>query len=303
MNPEFHSKDLPPAEDRLTDALLAEHARLGRDPDEELISNILLNTVDAPVEISQYVPSVPPRFSMGEWAKVAAAVAAIVSIGAFALSRLGSGDRNPTVAERQEDTFHLVVNYVESPKGDEAEPKIDRKLFVSARPGSTRFVPVAVGSSGKVPSIEIAENELSPPANQFGKSIEDFPDLPNVTSSFRLASNDTTETRDKVIYSGDVVLSHSKFVLKADSLAIDKSGGSGDVPVLKALNATLTHRRGSYETVADAISYNPLSGEIVAKGVMRLCRKGIEQPLINRASTVVFGDEEFFIDDRFVRPF
>jgi hypothetical protein len=82
---------------------------------------------------------------------------------------------------------------------------------------------------------------------------------------------------------------------------IDRS--ESDVPVLKALNATLTHRRGSYETEADAISFDPLTGELVARGVQRLCRAGIEQPLINRASTIVFGDDEFFINEGFARPF
>ena len=109
MNSESNSKDLNSSSDQLTDALLAEHARLGTGSDADLVKEILLKTIDAPIDISQYTPAESKSFGLAEWAKVAAAVVAILGLGALALNQMSTG---PEIADRDQRTeeTNQVVN-------------------------------------------------------------------------------------------------------------------------------------------------------------------------------------------------
>ncbi|MDF1755667.1 MAG: hypothetical protein P1U89_22955 [Verrucomicrobiales bacterium] len=299
MNSDSHSKDLSPAQDRLTEALLEEHSRLGTGSDEDLVAKILLQTVDAPSNVTPITMAPKQRFGWKDWSKVAAAVIGIVSLVAFGLNQMSSGPAVAKNGERQEETFHLVVKYVETPRGEAITPAENRKILVSAHPGEKKFSPVTVGNSGGVPAFDLDALDLSPPTTDFGQSIKSLPPVSIVSSTFKLASNETTTSGSKVIYSGDVELSHSDFILQADSLVIDRSGYAGDVPLLKALNGVLTHRTGVYETEADSISFDPSNGELIARGIQRLLSRGEEQVIVNRAAMVVFENDGFFIQEAF----
>lgn len=297
MNPEdnYHIPDSP--QDRITDALLSEHARLGRRRDEELVANILRNTVNAPVEISQYTPAPKEIFKFRDWARVAAAVAVITVLGIVVLNQFDSGESTLSNGNRQEETFHLVVKYEEVVVGKEKAPA-NRKVLVSSHPGVNKFLPVASATNGSVAPFEMADVDLGPPEARFDGSITN---LPEVGSSFKLACNDSTSTGGKVIYSGEVVLDHDHFVLEADSLVIDRS--AGPVPVLKALNGILTHREGTYQTEADAISFDPSTGELIARGVHRLFAGGIQQDIVNQEAVIVFEENDFFIQEGVIQHF
>ena len=300
MNTDHDSKDLSPSQDRLTDALLTEHARLGKEPDKELVTNILLNTVNAPVEFSQYQRTARASLTRGEWTKVAAIVIGIVSIGAIALN-YGPGPKVAKETHRQEETFHLVVKYVESDREKVGSRPVVQKVLLS-EPGTARDLPVAVETfGGGINSIEIAETDLSAPSHEFGHSLDQLPTVSSVRSTFTLAANVTTPASrsNSVIYSGNVILSHRDFILKADSLVMEKSS---ETPMLKALNATLEHRDGNYKTTADSITFDPSSEELVAQGVTRLTRRGADQNLANDAAIVVFEGDDFLIEERFARP-
>lgn len=298
MKSDSNSPDLNPAQDRLADSLLAEHARLGTGRDEELVANVLLKTVAVESNVTRFSPAPKESVGLADWAKIAAAVVVIASLGALLLNQFSSGNNLVKKEQRQEETFHLVVDYIETTTGADVENKADRKVLVTAQPGTNRFLPVNPGIAPVATPAVSGDVDLAPPETTFAMSIDEFPE---VSSSFKLASNDTTSTGGKVIYSGEVVLDHDSFVLTADSLVMDRS--AGEVPVLKALNATLSHRDGSYETEADAISFDPSNGELVARGVHRLISKGIEQTMVNRAAVVVFEGDDFFIEEGFARPF
>jgi lipopolysaccharide export system protein LptA len=286
------------------DALLSEDARLGKGRDEELIANILLNTVKAPVEISRYQPAAarPRAFTTSDWLKTAAAVIAIAAVGAVLLTQSKTGSHPKVATPKQKEVF-FVVNILEKSASNLVQPRVDRKVLLSAEPGEKRFLPVTPHLVEGVSAFELAEIDLEPPSTEFEPSISDWSFLSANKASFKVAANATTNTKEgKVIYSGDVKLRHHDFELTADSLVMDKPGDSGDVPLFKALNATLVQRAGAYQTAADAISFNPVSGELVAKGVHQLLDHGVEQVLDNQASIVVFNANKYMIEERYSSP-
>ncbi len=301
MNPDSHSKDLNPAQDRLMDALLAEDARLGKGRDQELINSILLNTVNAPVDITRHQPFArPPIFTTADWLKMAAAVFAIASLSVVWLNKSGAGK---TQASPKQKEIFFVVNYLDDHQAGPAQPRVDRKVLLSAAPGEKRFLPVTSNVTKSVSTFEFAQIDLAPPSTEFGPSINDLSFLSANKTSFKVAANATTHTTEgKVVYSGDVKLKHNDFELTADSLVMDKPGDSSEVPLFKALNATLVQRTGAYQTAADAISFDPVSGELVAKGVHHLLDHGVEQVLENQALIVVFNANQYIIEERYASP-
>ena len=311
MNPESEEPTAPltDAQDRLTDALLAEHARLGKSADDELVSTILLNTVNAPTDISKFnsVPAPAPvpspqsaaGFGWGDWAKVAAIVIAIVGTGLFFLNQNPS-QPVATKPVRNQETFHLVVKYVENPDSATQPNRTPKKVLFSTTPGNPRALPIEIKQTGSIESFHIAETDLPAPSTQFDPSIKNLPDVTSVRSTFTLASNETRAEGDKVFYKGEVQVSNSEFTLNADSLVLDKSGN--DVPVLTARNATLSHKGGIYESVADLISFHPDSGKLIATGVRKLVNKGKPQEIDQSPVTVVFDSDKAVIEKSKAAP-
>jgi len=303
MNSESHSKDLDPARDRLMDALLAEDARLGQGRDEELIASILLNTVKAPVDISRHQPVArPPVFTMTDWLKTAAAVIAIASVIAIGLTRPGTGKTHTQTTPPPKEVF-FVVNFSETAPDGQVQMRVDRKVLLSASPGEKRFLPVTSDLTKSAPTFEFADTDLAPPSTEFGPSISDLSFLSANKTSFKVVASSTTQGAEgRVIYSGDVKLKHHDFELTADSLVMDKPGESSEVPIFKALNATLVQRTGAYQTAADAISFDPVSGELVARGVHRLVDHGVEKVIDNQSAIIVFNADEYIIEERYASP-
>ena len=296
MKPKSNRKILPPAEDELTGALLAEHARLGKKTDEELVQTILLNTVDAPVELARFAPAPPPKFSRGEWLKVAAIVTIIASAAVFLLNRRpGSASAPPPQASqtgRQQETFHLVVKYVEPTQTDResgAKNSSKSRKRIAARPGARIDVPseIAANQSGVIQSVKIAQSDFSPPPAEFGHSLEEFPEAVRaVRSSFTLAANETStsENGGKIVtYRGDVLLRHDQFILEASSLTLNKSG---EMPLLIARGVTLIHRDGRYRAESESVVFDPALGELVAHGLTRLVENGVERDTENERTGV-----------------
>lgn len=303
MNSKSDSRDLSPVQDRLTDALLAEHARLGEEPDNELVANILLNTVDAPVEISRHLKPSRPAFGLADWAKVAAAVVAILAIGTVFLMTSNSGPdqagSNPRGGERAEQVFHLVIQ-TESRPSDEKKAG-SSPFLVSTKPGSKKVLPVDFhdSTSGRFPDFDMELAELSPPGHQFGQSIDELPQINSVRSTFSLASNASTDTEGKIIYSGNVILKHQDFVIHADSLVMERSTGS---PMLKALNARINHGSGDCIAEASTVVFDPAREELVANGVNRLLRHGVEETLDGGTATVVFDSGNVIVEKAYGHP-
>jgi lipopolysaccharide export system protein LptA len=226
------------------------------------------------------------------------AVIAIASLGAIWLTKSGAGKTQAQAFPKQKEIF-FVVNIQDTPQAGLAQPRVDRKVLLSAAPGEKRFLPVASNVTKSISTIEFAEIDLTPPATEFGPSIDDLSFLSANKASFKVAANATTHTTEgKVIYSGDVKLKHNDFELTADSMVMDKPGDSSGVPLFKALNATLVQRTGAYQTAADAISFDPVSGELVAKGVQRLVDHGVEKVLESQAAIIVFNANSYIIEER-----
>ncbi len=304
----MNDKDLSPAQDRLADALLAEHARLGRGDDEQLISAILAQTVQAPATGSAspsddvVLPMQPlpqPAMRWTDFAKMAAVVAVCVGACVLGLQRFQTAQPTMVQEQRQEHVFQLVVA-----DGDAqpAAPRIERKvLIVADRDAEAAGTDIHAEAGGAaISQLAIAEHgDLDMPIAQFERSLESLPAVADRETTFMLASDDTVETTDdKLIYSGNVVLTHAQFTLTADSLVIDQAAAT---PVLKALNAKVQHRDGGYRGSAETVSFVPSTGELSARGVTELVDSQ-QDVAVSPIDRVIFDGGEITIERAFTSP-
>lgn len=292
MNPDKITNNS--ADDILTDALLSEHARLGGEgSDEALVNEILLNTVRAPIEVDFATVKNPPRpshrMNFADWAKVAAIVLVIGFLGVLLLNQFNTDGSNLTSVEddaRTEDVFHVVIK--SAPKADTVDqaPKTmaQRKIELS------HTKPVMGGNSYQIAITEIPA--LLPGEDNFEQSMVLVDNAPIELPSFTLAANDTVKTKDKVIYSGEVLLTHQDFVIEADSVAMGTS--TSEKGLIKALNANLVCANHAIETRAESISYDPVSGTLVARGIREFLKDGQSQNLFD-ASTLVLDSKKYTI--------
>ncbi len=286
---------LESARDQLVDALLREHARLDGADDNALIGAVLARTTEKPAAIVPFprAKAAPPT-SPGDWCRIAAAVALTVAGALFLLSRGAVSQREPAAPGNDQQVFRFVTAEEDPPMDRAGQTK--RRLIVSAEPVPLGEALLSLEEHALFPiGIEFAGVDLSAPDPTFERSILRLPASSKVRSTFVLACNESKIEGRQVTYTGDVVLQHAKFVLRADSLSI-REGNRTTLPVLAAENASLVHAGGAFETAADNISYDPGTGKLVATGVRSLVSHGAEQPMGQAGARVVFEEDGDIIE-------
>ena len=292
MNSEPNSQpnDFDSTDDLVMDSLLAEHARLGTAKDEALVSNILANTINSPVE---FEPSVVTgkgraRLGAGEWSKLAAMVIGILGVGALILNSFKTELASDGVvgSDRKEDVFHVVVL---SPEEKIKQNRVPAKRIVELNLADSQPVKTVNGSSYDLEITQLAGN-----TNLNLESISDFKQSIDISKlnqvrrpSFSVAANTTDKTKEKVIYSGQAVLTHDEFTIEADSIAMGTQ--SSEDGLVKAMNARISHKSSAYKAVADSISFDPVSGEVKATGVTELVAAG-KTEVVDPTTTLLFND-------------
>lgn len=301
----FSDEEELKGDERIVDSLLREHARLGTSDDEELVRSILIATVEAPRIHSSPIArtSSKVRSSGHKWMGLAAMVTVTLSVLSVLLINLRSGNHSQAVAggaERDEVVFQVVV---EADEGIPSSPeRIDRKILISSRyPSNTRpaFSPPSL--NGTVPEVELSSVELiSPDSMDFDRSIEKFAEKSRVESTFLVAANETTRDGRKVIYSGNVVLRDDHFILRADSLVLDRSS-SGDSQLFQALNPVIEDLGRRFRIEGETANYDPSRDEVVIKGIRSIDEDGVRFETSESTQAVVAGGVLFF-EDRPARP-
>lgn len=154
--------------DALVDALLREHARLGRTDDESLLAAVHARTVARPaptrvVELPALAPAPrpKPRVPVREWLQIAAVVALSVTLLGLFLS-----NREVPRAERHAQTFQLVSR----PLTAVAVPSdVTRSGLISPAPTPPRPGDVSLPGlgldRGLAPSGDVAFPEAADPVN------------------------------------------------------------------------------------------------------------------------------------------
>lgn len=274
----------------VTDSLLSEHARLGRNDDTELVESILEATVrqSSPIELAR--PG-KQQIPVADWFKLAAIVTAIASIGTLLLNsyRPGGQAAKPDHS-RKESTFHVMVESIDSDRASQAA-RIDRKIYITTEPGPAELPLQVDHPTGPLNHPNLAEADYSAPLSQFEQSIDRLPDL---QTTFTIAANEKLRNGDgREQYLGEVVLNHSEFVLVADTLTVD-------LPLLHATNARLKHKKGAYESEARSITFDPATNELVASGISRLLKDGTVQSV--PSGSLVFEQDEIFVPQGYASP-
>jgi hypothetical protein len=197
MNPsdsESHPATTP--QDRLTDALLREHARLGSLDDEGLLATIRARTVARPSSVTDFpAPSQRPRTTTREWMQIAAIVALSLTVLGLFLSQ------RRVAQETRAGKMHQLVSH----------PKADVTATVRVEPDTADSPSLAKTHPGVVSPPDVRALTLA----EFSVSAE---------STFQLAPG-------RLIYEGDVVLHHPDFTLKADRLELTSTDGADNAPV------------------------------------------------------------------------
>ncbi|MEO0414940.1 MAG: hypothetical protein AAF226_08315 [Verrucomicrobiota bacterium] len=272
----FHHDDSP--EDRLADALLSEHARLGSGRDEDLIKNILTATVHAGDSGEDIVaaPTNIVNFGAANWMKLAASVAVIVGAIAFGLnaSKLTSPNSNVADAPRHSETFH-IVKYVESDsqstqRVQPEQPSAGRNISV------TQAAPAVEtpATTAQLPNAPFLAESAPVSDGMQGPSVTEMPE-PQV-KTFSVAAANIERVKGATIYSGEATLRHPEFLIRADSLRVVRNDRSSNgIPTFFAQNAVIEGSNSISRAEAAEISYHASSGQIELRGVVNFIQNGV----------------------------
>lgn len=303
MKSDSNDKELKTADDLVMDALLREHARLENRSDKELVDSILGQTVNAPVAVAnppQVVASNPARLGIGEWVKLVAVVAVTAFVGVLLLNSFKTPVQVAEVKGRRQDVFHVVV-VQSSVSADSNQLPLRRRVELSQLDSNTLKPLNENGDTYELEIVELAVTGVNAPTMQsdFAASV-DVNAFTKVTKpSFTVVSNTIEKHGDKVIYSGDVVLKHKMFTLEADSIVM--AANNEQRSAISAINAKITHSRVTYECVTDSVTFDPASGEMVARGVSKLVHTGVEKMVV-KESVVVFKDANVDVVKELAQP-
>ncbi len=286
--------DPTPPGGALADALLHEHARLGTSDDEELISRILVRTVNktnaAPVS-----PAAAHRMAVREWMQLGGAVAAVIALLLIALSMFNVRDGASS------DTFHMTVKFVEAAEGDIQVasvdlPKPDQK---PARPFQGQVLPQVVNGE-TVSSVTIEDQDFNL-ITYFEQSFKSPPAKATRIDSITIIAGRSTRDGDELIFEGNVIVTHHDFVLKTDSLRlVTASQKSGQVPSFIAEFAEISHLATNSKASARKVVFDTATSSLVAHGVVSLTGANGGHPEFDSASErLVFqGDTLKILPDK-----
>jgi len=246
-----------PAAERLIDAALFEHARLGRDEcDDELVHRILRATVNR--NNTGVREATPPPREWQMWLTGSAIAAALVTLLLLVLSTLKM-DRS----ERQSDEFRFLVAVAGNPESKEVSPDSPRPI----REAEPYRVPLALvaslagggidpsGLTGNFELITAPDSSLKLPPSDRGWVREE---------NFRITADRSHVSAGGLTYEGNVVIEHPLFHIEARSVTIYVPGDSksANSQPLLAWQVKVTQKSPSRLAVADNLSFDPVSGKL-----------------------------------------
>jgi len=257
------SSGLNPQSEALSDALLREHARLGSGDDEELISRILVQTVNK-ATTAPVTPAAAPRMAVRDWIQLGGVVAAVIAVLLISLSMFNV--RNGASS----DTFHMTVKFVEATKDIQVAavdlPKPDQK---SARPFQGQILPQVVNGE-TVSSVTIEDQDFNL-ITHFEQSFKSPPAKATRIDSITIIAGENNRDGDELVFEGNVIVTHHDFVLKAHSLRLQVTDQeSGRVPSFTAEFAEISHLATNSKASAKNVFFDTATSSLVAQGVNSL---------------------------------
>ncbi len=248
--------------DALVDALLREHARLGRADDEGLLAAVRARTVARPVPTRVVdlpalapTPLPKPRVPAREWLQIAAVVTLSLTLLGLFLST-----REVPRAERNAQTFQLVSR----PLTAVAVPSDEtRSGLISPAPTATpRLGEVSLpGLDGRIAGAgSVAFPAGSDPVNSV------------LLAEFSVSAETLLQpSPGRLVYEGGVILRHPDFTLKADRLELASEPGDSKVGAFVAEGGDLKIEKrspnGGVEIArATSATWDPDGGRIILAG-------------------------------------
>ncbi len=245
------------ASDRWIDALLTEHARLGREgEDEELVFRILANTVHSGNQPSRVVAR--PRRSLWTGLGLGAAVAALVALLIMALSSIPGGRRS---AEDLEPRFVVRILEPASPTTLPVAPTI------AGQPSEVPLL-APVATSPQIPAL--ARIEFFAPATLPGSDLATAPSLRS--EDFRIRADRQQRVASGLIYEGKVLIEHKDFRIEADRVKLRSTAAAAvatDAPLF-AENVRVTQASTDYVAEAGQLQYDPVHASLLLTGLTRV---------------------------------
>ena len=267
MNTESEPIDYSPAsaDERWIDAALREHARLGRDgQDEELILRILRETVHRPAPSPRPAPVLRDRrllFAVG------AAAAAVVVLTLIVLPRPGTAP-----GTRHSDELRFVVRIAapsSSPASAPASPTASPRPAAAPSRGELAIVapetPARHSPGGSVPG----DLEL---ITEFGPTFTSLPRQTVRKESLRITADRGETTPGEVTYRGNVIVEHEQFRIEADAVRVPAPGEGAVDPAapLQASGVRVVQPHIPCTAEARSLRFDPRDGTLVLTGVTRV---------------------------------
>lgn len=250
------------AGERWVDALLTEHARLGRDgEDEELVYRILANTVHANT-LASPLPSRRPA-EPRRWAGLGltAAIAALLTLLLVALFSIPSSRKSA-----QSEELRFVVRILE-PAAPEMVPSPTLARIIPDRttPVASLAEPLLVRG---VPSL--ARIEWLSTARLPGTELATAPSLRS--EDLRIQSERQQRVDREVVYEGKVLVEHSDFRIEAERVKLRAPGApaeDGEAPLL-AEGVRVVQSSTDCVAEAEELRYDPASASLLLTGISRV---------------------------------
>jgi len=276
MNPPPHPPTDDP-DDPFVGAVLRERARLGvHERDEELVDRILTATVATATVERSPTSSVRPSSATIErsaarrsWIAATASAAALVALALLALESF-TVDEPP---RRAGNELHFVVRApsetaaTAAPAAGEAEER--HPPFARARPYDGTVSVASPHPEGA--SSPVMSERSFPLLTSFDRSLDALPDRPPRHERFRIEADRTERVRGRLVYAGDVRVTHDRFSIEADEVTVPAPDADSDpgVPALVATGVTLIQETPSRTARAERLEFDPVAGAFLLTGVKR----------------------------------
>lgn len=264
MNTEPDPIDYSPvsADERWIDAALREHARLGRDgQDEELILRILRETVHRPTRSAAPVTAFRGRLAL-------AGLGAAAAVAALALVELS---RQPVATDpRHSDELRFVVR-IATPSPDPAPAAAATSPRPAASPPRGRLDIVAPDAPAQhsMDGTGAGDFEL---ITEFGPTFASLPRQTVRQESLRITADRGETTPEGVTYEGNVIVEHAQFRIEAESVQVPAPGGGAPDPAapLQARGVRVVQPHLPCTAEARSLRFDPRDGTLVLSGVTRV---------------------------------
>ncbi|MEM9284223.1 MAG: hypothetical protein AAGA96_20590 [Verrucomicrobiota bacterium] len=246
-------------EQRLIDAAISEHARLGSEQDDEaLISKVLHRTIFHSDTEPSPLPGQPPESRI--WLKASFAALIAISLIALALDRLPYGaDR------RASDELQFVVTLA---------PGSTSPVEPSERSNKETSPPRISGNPYQTPQLTHQESptlhEIETPdggrfevTTLFRPSLDSLPQPAVREDRFAISADRMTREDGLRIYRGNVRIEHHDFLFEAAEALLPDQRSSADKPYFEAKDVVFTRHLPSQTARAGLVRYDPITGELV----------------------------------------